>query len=54
MRAVCRYAKAYADRYNLYNPPKKVDFVKAYLLELVERPNKPVYVHHSPLRSALL
>ncbi len=36
------YAKAYAERYNLYGPPKKVDFVKAYLLELIDRPQRPV------------
>jgi len=36
------YAKEYAKAYNEYNPPKKVDFVAAYLLELIERPNRPL------------
>ena len=36
------YAKEYAKRYNSYGPPKKVDFVAAYVLELVERPGNPL------------
>eukprot|EP01105_Mastigella_eilhardi_P016939 TRINITY_DN3889_c0_g1_i1.p1 TRINITY_DN3889_c0_g1~~TRINITY_DN3889_c0_g1_i1.p1 ORF type:complete len:356 (-),score=65.46 TRINITY_DN3889_c0_g1_i1:255-1322(-) len=36
------YAKVFADRFNGYNPPKKVDFIKAFLLELDERPRSPL------------
>ena len=35
-------AKYYADQYNKYNPPKTVDFVKAWLLELVDREDSPL------------
>lgn len=36
------YAKEYAAKFNNYNPPKQVDFVAAFILELVERPGKPL------------
>jgi len=36
------YAREYAKKYNIYNPPKKVEFVAAYLLQLVDRPNHPL------------
>jgi len=36
------YAREYAKQYNTYNPPKRVDFVAAYLLELSDRPNRPL------------
>lgn len=32
----------WAERYNLENPPKKVSFTSAYLLELIDRPRSPV------------
>jgi hypothetical protein len=35
-------AKYYADQFNEYNPPKKVDFVKAWLLKLEDRQGKPL------------
>eukprot|EP00475_Leptophrys_vorax_P035869 TRINITY_DN5970_c0_g1_i2.p1 TRINITY_DN5970_c0_g1~~TRINITY_DN5970_c0_g1_i2.p1 ORF type:complete len:397 (+),score=83.61 TRINITY_DN5970_c0_g1_i2:54-1244(+) len=35
-------AKQYADGFNSYDPPKKVDFLIPYLLELVERPGHPI------------
>ncbi|KAH3766122.1 eukaryotic elongation factor-2 kinase [Pelomyxa schiedti] len=36
------YSKQFAELFNKYNPPKKVDFVQAYLLELVERKHSPL------------
>jgi hypothetical protein len=36
------FAKEWADRFNFYNPPKKVTFVKAAVLELYEREGKPL------------
>ena len=35
-------AKMYAEMYNAENPPKKVDFLDAYVLELRGRPAKPI------------
>jgi hypothetical protein len=35
-------AKELADRYNRKSPPKKVDFVSAFVYELVDRPNKQI------------
>jgi elongation factor 2 kinase len=35
-------AKMYADFYNAKNPPKKVDFLDAYVLTLKDRPHKPI------------
>jgi hypothetical protein len=35
-------AKMYAELYNASNPPKKVDFLDAYVLELKDRPDKPI------------
>ena len=32
----------YADFYNAKNPPKKVDFLDAYVLELRDRPGRPI------------
>lgn len=32
----------YAERYNARKPPKKVDFLAAYVLELVEREGEPI------------
>jgi hypothetical protein len=32
----------YADFYNAKNPPKKVDFLDAYVLELRDRPQRPI------------
>ena len=32
----------YADFYNAKNPPKKVDFLDAYVLTLKDRPHKPI------------
>lgn len=34
------YAKEFAKKYNSYRPPKKVDFIKAWLLELTSRPRR--------------
>jgi elongation factor 2 kinase len=36
------FAKEYAMKFNTYNPPKKVDFVNAFLLELIDRPGSPL------------
>jgi hypothetical protein len=36
------YAKKWAERFNLYSPPKKVDFVMASLIELVDRKGRPL------------
>ena len=36
------YAKEWAMRFNLYNPPKRVDFIACSVLELIERPGKPI------------
>jgi hypothetical protein len=33
-------AKRFADLYNARNPPKRVDFVAAYALELIDRPTR--------------
>jgi len=35
-------AKEIADRYNRRNPPKPIDFVPAFVYELVDRPNKQI------------
>mmetsp|Transcript_19511 Transcript_19511/g.64718 ORF Transcript_19511/g.64718 Transcript_19511/m.64718 type:complete len:762 (+) Transcript_19511:65-2350(+) len=35
-------AKMYAEMYNAKNPPKKVDFLHAYVLQLTERAGKPI------------
>jgi len=35
-------AKMYAELYNATNPPKRVDFLDAYVLELKDRPNTPI------------
>eukprot|EP00468_Gymnochlora_sp_CCMP2014_P001509 CAMPEP_0167741652 /NCGR_PEP_ID=MMETSP0110_2-20121227/978_1 /TAXON_ID=629695 /ORGANISM="Gymnochlora sp., Strain CCMP2014" /LENGTH=253 /DNA_ID=CAMNT_0007625733 /DNA_START=368 /DNA_END=1129 /DNA_ORIENTATION=- len=35
-------AKYYADKFNSYNPPKKVDFIKACVLELIQREGNPI------------
>jgi elongation factor 2 kinase len=35
-------AKMYTKMYNSYNPPKKVDFINSWLLELTARPDKPL------------
>jgi elongation factor 2 kinase len=39
MQMLC---KQYANKYNQYNPPKTIDFIKAWLLELSSRPDKPL------------
>ena len=36
------YAKEWAERFNLYNPPKRVDFIACSVLELTDRPDKPI------------
>eukprot|EP00727_Mastigamoeba_balamuthi_P014621 m51a1_g9785 putative myosin heavy chain (466) ;mRNA; r:1695421-1698611 len=36
------YARMFAERFNAYNPPKKVDFLKAWILELTERKGTPL------------
>jgi hypothetical protein len=41
------YSKEWAKKFNSYNPPKKVEFLKAYVLELVDRQAKPMYVTFS-------
>jgi len=36
------YSKQFAKKFNEPNPPKKVDFVSAWLLELLEREDRPL------------
>ena len=36
------YARAYAIRYNSYSPPKKIDILLCWLLELKQRPSNPL------------
>jgi elongation factor 2 kinase len=36
------YAREYAKKFNEYNPPKAVDFVAAWNLELIQRPGRPI------------
>lgn len=38
------HSKEFARKFNQYNPPKNVDFVMAWLLELIEREGRPLYV----------
>jgi len=38
------YAKEWAKKFNSYRPPKKVEFLKAYVLELVDRETRPMYI----------
>ncbi|GAB5359294.1 hypothetical protein AAMO2058_000531900 [Amorphochlora amoebiformis] len=35
-------AKYYAEKFNFYHPPKKVDFIKACVLELIQREGNPI------------
>eukprot|EP00475_Leptophrys_vorax_P003212 TRINITY_DN11872_c0_g1_i5.p1 TRINITY_DN11872_c0_g1~~TRINITY_DN11872_c0_g1_i5.p1 ORF type:complete len:354 (+),score=62.36 TRINITY_DN11872_c0_g1_i5:221-1282(+) len=37
------YAKHYAKLFNHYNPPKEVDFVSAFIIQLCDRDDKPIY-----------
>ena len=36
------YAKEWAERFNLYRPPKRVDFIACSVLELIDRPGRPI------------
>ncbi|CAG0922754.1 unnamed protein product, partial [Notodromas monacha] len=36
-------AKLWGEEFNRHNPPKKVDIIQMYVVELVDRPNKPVF-----------
>eukprot|EP01112_Ceratiomyxa_fruticulosa_P020423 TRINITY_DN6947_c0_g1_i1.p1 TRINITY_DN6947_c0_g1~~TRINITY_DN6947_c0_g1_i1.p1 ORF type:complete len:435 (+),score=68.14 TRINITY_DN6947_c0_g1_i1:559-1863(+) len=36
------HSKIFANKFNLYTPPKRVDFVKAWLLELIDREDRPL------------
>jgi elongation factor 2 kinase len=36
------YAREWADKFNSYNPPKRVEFIQAWLIELVDRPGNPI------------
>mmetsp|Transcript_77274 Transcript_77274/g.208584 ORF Transcript_77274/g.208584 Transcript_77274/m.208584 type:complete len:224 (+) Transcript_77274:174-845(+) len=35
-------AKMYAEKYNAQDPPKHVDFVDVYVLQLIDRPTRPL------------
>ncbi|KAL6055876.1 Alpha-type protein kinase domain-containing protein [Balamuthia mandrillaris] len=35
-------AKRWAELFNYYNPPKRIEFIDAWLLELVDRPGRPI------------
>ena len=37
------YSRMIAEKFNAYDPPKKIEFLRAWLLELVERPSSPMY-----------
>jgi elongation factor 2 kinase len=41
------YAREWAEKFNSYNPPKRVDFIQAWLIELIDRPGRPMYVSSS-------
>jgi hypothetical protein len=36
------YAKKFGEKYNLFNPPKKVEFLSAWVLQLIERQGSPL------------
>jgi len=36
------YARAYARKYNSYGPPKPIEFLEAWLVELIDRPGQPL------------
>jgi elongation factor 2 kinase len=36
-------AMHWAEKFNKSNPPKKIDFIRAYAIEFVDRPGKPVF-----------
>ncbi len=36
-------AKLWGARWNALHPPKPVDFLQCFLLELVERPGSPIF-----------
>jgi hypothetical protein len=36
------YSKEWAERFNLYNPPKRVDFIACSVLELIDRKESPI------------
>ncbi|KJE89314.1 eukaryotic elongation factor-2 kinase [Capsaspora owczarzaki ATCC 30864] len=36
------FCRLWADRYNAYNPPKKIEFIEAWLISLTDRPNHPL------------
>lgn len=36
------YSKQWAKRFNRYDPPKRIDFIACSILELIERPNRPI------------
>jgi Alpha-kinase family len=40
--AMQTYAREFANKFNQYDPPKPVDFVKSGILELIDRPGNPV------------
>lgn len=39
MQALC---SLWAERYNQEKPPKQIEYLKAYLIELIDRPNKSI------------
>jgi elongation factor 2 kinase len=36
-------ARTYADEYNSLGPPKRVEFILAYVLQLIDRPGRPYF-----------
>ena len=36
------YSRQWAERFNRYDPPKRIDFIACSILELIERPNQPI------------
>ena len=43
-------AQRWADRYNSLSPPKEVAFVPAFVIRLVDRPDKPYYACEALLK----
>lgn len=40
MQSLCQY---FAEEFNAKNPPKRVDFLDAFMIECIDRPGKPIF-----------
>jgi len=36
------YAREWAEKFNSHQPPKRIEFIQAWLIELIDRPGKPI------------